>query len=177
MPPTRRTHDNDRGQDRRYQPLLGRPGLRPGRYGVAQQISMVSPDYPDYMSRCTLGHEVDMKQSSNDPDRVSYVEPDLVRVVCSCRETCEQLVKAGFKRRLAALLRWEKRVTTECELGEVLCMLRDVGLPFEDYPQGWSPAAVFARLRELKLVAGSVSSITNVGGQRGSPLWKLRPGQ
>ena len=118
-----------------------------------------------------------MKRANPDPDRVSYFEPDRIQVICCNAKICQALHDAGFRPKLRALLAWEKTTPDEKALAQVLSLLRDAGLPFQDYPQDWSPAAAFRHLRDLGLISGTFTSITNVGPQRGQPTWEERVDQ
>ena len=116
-----------------------------------------------------------MDNALHNPDRVTYVEPGRILVVCADPRIRDQLTEAGFRQKFFAMGRWDKKAADKRELAEVFLMLRDAGLPFEDYFQSWSPAAVSGHLRELGLVDGTFSIITNLGNRRGVSQWQVRP--
>jgi len=114
------------------------------------------------------------------PDRVDYVEPDMVQVVCSDESVEEQLRRAGFKRRLRAMGNLVKMVARYEDLADPFRLLRDLGLPFSDGGSGPTPGDVFRHLRENGLLCGSFRSIGMVKPiDRGGPsaLWDIREDQ
>ncbi|HBK45569.1 MAG TPA: hypothetical protein DDZ67_03875 [Xanthomonadaceae bacterium] len=90
-------------------------------------------------------------------DHVESILADTVRVRCVSARLRARLRELGACAEGQALA---IAYGSQRELAEVLAQLQQLRIAFADAPGGWSPAAVFAQLREEGLVAGRIDAVS-----------------
>ena len=90
-------------------------------------------------------------------DHVEAVRTDSVLISCSTGPLLSELLALGATASNEGV---SIPFGSKHALAAVLSQLQRLQVPFADAPGGWTPAAVFAQLRDEELVHGRITAVT-----------------